>query len=50
MDLLATLQELEARRVSVIALNGFTFDLSTPHGRMMTTMLAGILQRPKRPL
>ena len=32
-DLLATLKELEARRVSVIALNGMAFDLSTPHGR-----------------
>jgi DNA invertase Pin-like site-specific DNA recombinase len=34
-DLLATLQELEARRVSVIALNGMAFDLTTPHGRMI---------------
>jgi DNA invertase Pin-like site-specific DNA recombinase len=41
-DLLATLQELEARRVSVIALNGMAFDLSTPHGRMIATVLAGI--------
>jgi putative DNA-invertase from lambdoid prophage Rac len=41
-DLLATLKELEARRVSVVALNGMTFDLTTPHGRMMATMLAGI--------
>ena len=28
-DLLATLKELEARRVSVIALNGMAFDLGT---------------------
>jgi DNA invertase Pin-like site-specific DNA recombinase len=41
-DLLATLQELEARRVSVIALNGMAFDLTTPHGRMIATVLAGI--------
>ena len=41
-DLLATLQELEARRVSVIALNGMAFDLATPHGRMIATVLAGI--------
>ena len=41
-DLLATLKELEARRVSVVALNGMTFDLATPHGRMMATVLAGI--------
>ena len=43
-DLLATLKELEARRVSVIALNGMTFDLSTPHGRMIATVLAGIAE------
>jgi DNA invertase Pin-like site-specific DNA recombinase len=44
MDLLATLKELEARRVSVIALNGMAFDLSTPHGRMIATVLAGIAE------
>ena len=41
-DLLATLRELEARRVSLVALNGMTFDLATPHGRMLATVLAGI--------
>ena len=43
-DLLATLKELEARRVSLVALNGMAFDLSTPHGRMMATVLAGIAE------
>ena len=43
-DLLATLKELEARRVSLVALNGMTFDLVTPHGRMMATVLAGIAE------
>ena len=43
-DLLATLKELEARRVSLIALNGMEFDLSTPHGRMIATVLAGIAE------
>jgi putative DNA-invertase from lambdoid prophage Rac len=43
-DLLATLKELEARRVSVVALNGMAFDLSTPHGRMIATVLAGIAE------
>jgi DNA invertase Pin-like site-specific DNA recombinase len=43
-DLLATLKELEARRVSVIALNGMAFDLATPHGRMIATVLAGIAE------
>jgi putative DNA-invertase from lambdoid prophage Rac len=35
---------MEARRVSVIALNGMAFDLSTPHGRMIATVLAGIAE------
>ncbi len=43
-DLLATLKELESRRVSVIALNGMAFDLATPHGRMIATVLAGIAE------
>ncbi len=43
-DLLTTLKELEARRVSVIALNGMAFDLTTPHGRMIATVLAGIAE------
>jgi putative DNA-invertase from lambdoid prophage Rac len=43
-DLLATLREMEARRVSLVALNGMAFDLTTPHGRMMATMLAGIAE------
>ena len=43
-DLLATLKELETKRVSVIALNGMAFDLSSPHGRMIATVLAGIAE------
>ena len=43
-DLLASLKELEARRVSLVALNGMTFDLVTPHARMMATLLAGIAE------
>jgi putative DNA-invertase from lambdoid prophage Rac len=42
LDLLHTLEELEVRRVSVIALNGMAFDLSTSSGRMMATIIAGI--------
>ena len=44
LDLLHTLQEFEARRVSVIAMSGLAFDLSTPHGRMLATILAGIAE------
>ena len=42
LDLLHTLEELETKRISVIALNGMTFDLSTSSGRMMATTIAGI--------
>jgi putative DNA-invertase from lambdoid prophage Rac len=42
LDLLRTLEELGGRRVSVIAVNGMAFDLATPHGRMMATVLAGL--------
>jgi putative DNA-invertase from lambdoid prophage Rac len=44
LDLLETLRELEARRVSVVALSGMTFDLASANGRMMATMLAGIAE------
>ena len=30
--------------MSLVALNGMAFDLATPHGRMMATMLAGIAE------
>ena len=42
LDLLDTLKELESWRGSVIAMNGLAFDLATPHGRMMATIIAGI--------
>jgi DNA invertase Pin-like site-specific DNA recombinase len=42
LDLLHTLKELETQRVSVIAMNGLAFDLTTPHGRVMATIIAGI--------
>jgi putative DNA-invertase from lambdoid prophage Rac len=41
LDLLHTLKELETWRVSVIAMN-VAFDLATPHGRVMATIIAGI--------
>ena len=44
LDLLHTLEELEAKRVSVIAMSGLAFDLATPHGRMMATVLAGLAE------
>ena len=43
-DLLETLYKLVGWKVSVVAMSGMTFELDTPHGRMMATMLAGITQ------
>ncbi|MET4898619.1 DNA resolvase [Novosphingobium sp. PC22D] len=43
-DLLDTLNVLAGWRVSVVAMSGMTFELNTPHGRMMATLLAGISQ------
>lgn len=43
-DLLETLNTLAGWNVSVVAMSGMTFELNTPHGRMMATLLAGIAQ------
>lgn len=43
-DLLDTLHKLAAWNVSIIAMSGMTFELDTPHGRIMATILAGIAQ------
>jgi putative DNA-invertase from lambdoid prophage Rac len=43
-DLLDTLHKLAGWNVSVVAMSGMTFELETPHGRMMATILAGIAQ------
>ena len=43
-DLLQTLDQLSGWNVSIVAMSGMTFELNTPHGRMMATMLAGIAQ------
>ena len=44
LDLLHTLKQLETWRVSVIAMNGLAFDLATPHGRMLATIIAGLAE------
>src|ERR1700712_4445149 len=38
------IKELEARPVSLVALDRMTSDLTTPHGRIMATMLPGIAE------
>jgi len=44
IDLLNTLSQLESFNVSLIAMSGMAFDLSTPHGRMIATFLSGIAE------
>lgn len=43
-DLLETPDQLAGWKASVVAMSGMTFELNTPYGRMMATMLAGIAQ------
>ncbi len=43
-DLLSTMQDLQARGVSIVALSGMQMDLSTPSGKLMSTVLAGVAE------
>ena len=43
-DLLNTLSELEAKRVSLLTLNGLELDVSSPMGKMISTFLAGVAE------
>jgi DNA invertase Pin-like site-specific DNA recombinase len=44
LDLILTLETLHASGVAVRALNGFDFDISTPHGRMLASVLGSLAQ------
>lgn len=44
VDLLSTLREMEARGVSLVALSGMQMDLTTPHGKLVATLLAGVAE------
>ena len=44
-DLLETLNRLANWKVSVVAMSGMTFELDSPHGRMMATMLGRVLRK-----
>jgi DNA invertase Pin-like site-specific DNA recombinase len=43
-DLVATLDALHAWKVSVLAQTGLSFDLSTPSGKLMRTIMAGLAE------
>ena len=44
IDLLGTLQELQAKNVSLIPQTGLEFDLTTPTGKLFATIMAGLAE------
>ena len=44
IDLVQTLQSLQASDVSVLAVSGLQFDLSTPHGKMIASVMAALAE------
>ena len=44
IDLVQTLQSLQAWDVSVLAISGLQFDLSTPHGKMIASVMAALAE------
>jgi putative DNA-invertase from lambdoid prophage Rac len=44
IDLVHTLQTLQAWNVSLIALNGMQFDLTTPQGRLIASLMASLAE------
>ena len=44
IDLVETLQALQAWDVSVLAVSGLQFDLSTPHGKMIASVMAALAE------
>jgi DNA invertase Pin-like site-specific DNA recombinase len=44
IDLIDTLHQLQSWGVSLIAQNGFEFDLSTPHGKMIAGIMASLAE------
>lgn len=44
IDLVQTLQSLQAWNVSVLAISGLQFDLATPHGKMIASVMAALAE------
>lgn len=44
IDLISSLHQLESWNVSLVAQNGFTFDLTTPHGKMIASIMATLAE------
>lgn len=44
IDLVQSLQSLQAWKVSILAKSGFQFDLTTPHGKMIASVMAALAE------
>jgi DNA invertase Pin-like site-specific DNA recombinase len=44
IDLISTLQLLQSKNVSLIAQTGLEFDLTTPQGKLIATLMAGLAE------
>jgi putative DNA-invertase from lambdoid prophage Rac len=44
IDLIDSLNQLQSWNVSLVAQNGFQFDLSTPHGKMIASIMATLAE------
>jgi putative DNA-invertase from lambdoid prophage Rac len=44
MDLVETMQALQSWKVSLLALSGLQFDLTTPHGKLIASVLASLAE------
>ena len=44
IDLVQTLQTLQAQKVSLLALNGLQLDLSTPHGKLIASVMSSLAE------
>ena len=44
IDLVQTLQTLQSWKVSVLAMNGLQFDLATPHGKLIASVMASLAE------
>ena len=44
IDLVQTLQALQSWKVSILAMNGLQFDLTTPHGKLIASVLASLAE------
>lgn len=43
-DILSTLEELRTRKVSLLAQSGLEFNLTSPQGKLIATLLAGLAE------